>query len=318
MPDPAWPPEALAEPPVLVDPPDVVDPPAPEPPRPPTAPPPPTGAPPLPLGGPPPAPVERPPFPAVDPPLPRADELPLEPPAPPLELAVAPPDAAPAPARPPVPVERPPFPAVDPPLPRADELPLEPPSPPLELAVAPPDAAPAPARPPVPIAPDEPPRWPPVPLLSEVGEAQLQGSTAIARATRHPAPDRLGLGARGLLWPGGVFSKPAPYASRNREQCERNAFMKTPWDVQGSYSVRARHVSSQFVTAASFRPTDAKTSPDASFGLRSVKGVPVGAARRRGWTPRPARANRSRRPPRVGSAGDRDQSNRGAEIPIPD
>lgn len=271
MPDPAWPPEALAEPPVLVDPPDVVDPPAPEPPRPPTAPPPPTGAPPLPPGGPPPAPVERPPFPAVDPPLPRADELPLEPP-----------------------------------------------SPPLELAVAPPDAAPAPARPPVPIAPDEPPRWPPVPLLSEVGEAQLQGSTAIARATRHPAPDRLGLGARGLLWPGGVFSKPAPYASRNREQCERNAFMKTPWDVQGSYSVRARHVSSQFVTAASFRPTDAKTSPDASFGLRSVKGVPVGAARRRGWTPRPARANRSRRPPRVGSAGDRDQSNRGAEIPIPD
>jgi hypothetical protein len=188
----------------------------------------------------PPVPVDPPDV--VDPPAPEPPRSPADSPLPPTGAPPFPPVGPP-----PAPVERPPLPAGAPPLPRADELPLEPAAPPLELEVAPP------ARPPVPVAPDEPPRWPPVPLLSEFGEAQLQSSTAIARAGRHS--NRLGLGARGLSWPGGGFGKPVTCATRNRERCERDAFMKTPWDVQGSYSLRARRASSQFVIATSFRST---------------------------------------------------------------
>jgi len=244
-----------------------------------------------------------------DPPWPP--EAAVEPPVPVDPPDVADPPAPLAPTRPPVapplpptgaplpPTGVPPLPPVDPSLPRADDPPLEPPAPPRELTVAPPDAdAPVPTRPPVPVAPGEPPPWPPVPLLGEGGEAQLQSSAAIARAARHA--DCSGPGTQGLWCPCGSFGKPVPCARRRRERCDRDRFMKTPWDVPGSYSLRARQESSQFVTAASFR------------------GVPVGAVRRRGSTPTPSRTIRGRLPPRARSDGDRDQSNRGAGIPIPD
>ena len=204
-----------------------------------------------------------------------------------------PPEAS---AEPPVPVDPPaavdpPVPPDDPPLPLADEPPLEPPAPPPGPPAAPPDAgAPLPARP-VPVAPDEPPPWPPEPPSSDVGEAQLQSSAATARAANHP--DRTGLDVGCLSWRVVICS---------------------------SYSLRAREASSQFVTAARSEPwsQNAKIAPHARFGLRFARGAPVGAARRRGSTPRPARTNRGGRPPGVESDGDRDRGNRGDRSPRPD
>ena len=142
---------------------------------------------------PPPVPVDPPD--AVDPPAPEPARPPVDPPLPPAGKPPLPPVD-----RPPAPVDGSPVPPVEPPLPLADEPPVEPPA-------------------------DEPPPWPPVPLLSDVGEAQLQSSAATARAANHP--DRTGLDVGSLSWSVVICS---------------------------SYSLRAREASSQFVTVALFRP----------------------------------------------------------------
>ena len=101
------------------------------------------------------------------------------------------------------------------PLPLADEPPREPPAPPLDLPAAPPDSdAPLPARPPVLVAPDEPPSWPPVPRLSDVGEVQLQSSAATARVATHP--DRSGLSAGGLSWPAVIAGRAIAFEPERR------------------------------------------------------------------------------------------------------